>query len=313
MQMAAEIAVQLEDHRELTSDKPRGLVSSRMAADIEDVLLRLLKALRSAAELAVLGAGLLRELALPGADGTARRRDDRRPPTKRCRPERSSGALPGCGRIMGPEIAVADLARAVGMSIPSYHVHFKELTGSSPMQYVKAIRLHEARLMIARQSEHDRGCRGVRRLCQPGPVQPGLQTAFRTHGVGRNEMGPTSPWRDRLTRDAGLSGAREHCAASFGIADRPRTSVPTPDQTKQAALLARPVRQWRMARREPRVYPSIASSSPMKPSSTESPFCQNCGSVASRPKGASSSEWCLVPPAFSRAKYFSWKPLSASR
>jgi hypothetical protein len=29
--------------------------------------------------------------------------------------------------------------------------HFKALTGSSPMQYVKAMRLHEARLMIARQ------------------------------------------------------------------------------------------------------------------------------------------------------------------
>ncbi len=38
------------------------------------------------------------------------------------------------------------------MSVPSYHVHFKDLTGSSPMQYVKALRLHEARLMIARQS-----------------------------------------------------------------------------------------------------------------------------------------------------------------
>jgi transcriptional regulator GlxA family with amidase domain len=50
------------------------------------------------------------------------------------------------------EIAVADLAKAVGMSVPSYHVHFKKLTGSSPMQYVKAMRLHEARLMIARQS-----------------------------------------------------------------------------------------------------------------------------------------------------------------
>ena len=38
------------------------------------------------------------------------------------------------------------------MSVPSYHVHFKNLTGSSPMQYVKAMRLHEARLMIARRS-----------------------------------------------------------------------------------------------------------------------------------------------------------------
>jgi AraC-like DNA-binding protein len=38
------------------------------------------------------------------------------------------------------------------MSVPSYHVRFKDLTGSTPMQYIKAMRLHEARLMIARQS-----------------------------------------------------------------------------------------------------------------------------------------------------------------
>jgi AraC-like DNA-binding protein len=49
------------------------------------------------------------------------------------------------------EISVATLASEAGMSVPSYHVHFKALTGSSPIQYVKAIRLHEARLMIARQ------------------------------------------------------------------------------------------------------------------------------------------------------------------
>lgn len=37
-------------------------------------------------------------------------------------------------------------------------------------------------------------------------------------------------------------------------------------------------------------YASIASSSLMKPSSTERPFCQKDGSVASSPNGASSSE-----------------------
>src|SRR5262249_55874570 len=44
--------------------------------------------------------------------------------------------------------------------------------------------------------------------------------------------------------------------------------------------------------------PSSSSSSIMR-SMTPSPPCQNAGSRASRPKGASSSEWCLVPPAAS--------------
>jgi len=53
----------------------------------------------------------------------------------------------------GAGISVVDLASNAGMSVPSYHSHFKELTGSSPIQYVKAMRLHEARLMIARRGK----------------------------------------------------------------------------------------------------------------------------------------------------------------
>jgi len=49
------------------------------------------------------------------------------------------------------EISVASLASDAGMSVPSYHTHFKALTGSSPMQYVKAMRLHRARSLMARQ------------------------------------------------------------------------------------------------------------------------------------------------------------------
>ncbi|WP_048851947.1 helix-turn-helix transcriptional regulator, partial [Komagataeibacter europaeus] len=40
---------------------------------------------------------------------------------------------------------------AYGMSVPSYHAGFKSLTGNTPIQYIKALRLHEARLMIARR------------------------------------------------------------------------------------------------------------------------------------------------------------------
>ena len=53
------------------------------------------------------------------------------------------------------------------------------------------------------------------------------------------------------------------------------------------------------------------SSSVISPSMTESPICQNAGSPASSPNGASSSRCGLVPPALSSSKYLSWKPLSA--
>ncbi|MDM9644976.1 AraC family transcriptional regulator [Rhizobium sp. S163] len=151
MQMAAEIAMRLEAHGELADEKPRGLTSSRMSPDIEDVLLRLLTALQTPAEVAVLGDGLMRELhyrVLMGPQGGAMIAALKR--------QGASGkvvqSLGWLRENYGAEISIADLARQVGMSIPSYHLRFKELTGSTPMQYVKAMRLHEARLMIARHS-----------------------------------------------------------------------------------------------------------------------------------------------------------------
>lgn len=151
MQLAAEIAMQVEMHTELATARPRGLVSSRMAADIEDVLVRLLTTLHSTVDVAVLGASILRELhyrVLVGPQGGAM--------IAALQQKGTSGkiiqSLAWLRENYSSEISIADLARDVGMSVPSYHVHFKSLTGNSPMQYVKAMRLHEARLMIARQS-----------------------------------------------------------------------------------------------------------------------------------------------------------------
>jgi len=151
MQMAAEIALQLEQYAGPEKAEPRGLFSSKMDSDIEDVLLRLLTALGSPVDVAVLGNSILRELhyrVMIGPQGGAVIAALQRKGTS----GKIVESVAWLRENFGSEIAVADLARDVGMSVPSYHVHFKNLTGSSPMQYVKAMRLHEARLMIARQS-----------------------------------------------------------------------------------------------------------------------------------------------------------------
>ena len=43
---------------------------------------------------------------------------------------------------------VDDLARRVGMSPSSFHQHFKAITGMTPIQYQRRIRLHEARKLL---------------------------------------------------------------------------------------------------------------------------------------------------------------------
>lgn len=45
-------------------------------------------------------------------------------------------------------LAVADLARKVNMSVSSLYRYFKTMTGVSPLQYQKQLRLHEARRLM---------------------------------------------------------------------------------------------------------------------------------------------------------------------
>jgi len=45
-------------------------------------------------------------------------------------------------------IVIADLAREVGMSVSSFHRHFKAVTALSPLQYQKELRLLEAKRML---------------------------------------------------------------------------------------------------------------------------------------------------------------------
>lgn len=151
MRLAAEIASEVGERRsDPILGKMRGLVSSRMEPGIEDVVLRLLRALCDPVELAVLGAGFLRELhyrVLVGPQGGAMISAlQQRGPSGRIVQSIARLRESYCS-----EVSVVALASEAGMSVPSYHVHFKALTGSTPIQYVKAMRLHEARLMIARR------------------------------------------------------------------------------------------------------------------------------------------------------------------
>ena len=53
----------------------------------------------------------------------------------------------------GLPLRVNDLARQVNMSVSSLHRHFKQLTGYSPLQYRKQLRLLEARRLMFSENE----------------------------------------------------------------------------------------------------------------------------------------------------------------
>ncbi|WP_175837709.1 AraC family transcriptional regulator [Burkholderia anthina] len=149
--MAAELAAQIDG--EGTAEPvqaPRSMMTTPMDDAMQTSVLRFVEAMHRPLEAAVLGPALLRELyfrVLTGAQGSAMR---------------SALAMRGqFGRIgrslrvihtgYAQSLDVTQLAAEAGMSVPSFHSHFKAITQVSPIQYLKSTRLHQARLLMVRQ------------------------------------------------------------------------------------------------------------------------------------------------------------------
>ena len=49
-------------------------------------------------------------------------------------------------------LSIENLANTMGMSVSSFHQHFRDITSMSPLQYQKRIRLTEARQLIMTQN-----------------------------------------------------------------------------------------------------------------------------------------------------------------
>ncbi|VWC67860.1 MULTISPECIES: AraC family transcriptional regulator [Burkholderia] len=149
--MAAELAAQI-DRAGIAEpvQAPRSMMSTPMDGTMHASVLRFVEAMHRPLDAAVLGPALLRELyfrVLTGAQGSAMR-----------------GALAMRGqfgrigrslRVIHADYAqpldVPQLADEAGMSVPSFHSHFKAITQVSPMQYLKSTRLHQARLLMVRE------------------------------------------------------------------------------------------------------------------------------------------------------------------
>ena len=133
-----------------TAQAPQSMLSSPIDTDMRLSILRFLEALNRPLEAVVLGPGLLRELyfrVLTGAQGRAMREAL----ALKGQYGRIGRALRRIHAAYAEALDLAQLAREAGMSIPAFHHHFKAITQTSPMQYLKSTRLHQARLLMVRQ------------------------------------------------------------------------------------------------------------------------------------------------------------------
>ncbi|MCU5782822.1 transcriptional regulator, AraC family protein [Alcanivorax balearicus MACL04] len=150
-QAAAEVMLQIQRQGAPTPDAtPQSMMSSPMNPALISSLRRFLEALSHPLEAAILGPALVRELyfrVLTGPQGNAMRSAL----TMQGQFGKISQALRRIHSTCAQPLSLTQLAREAGMSVPTFHSHFKAITGMAPMQYVKSTRLHQARLLIVRQ------------------------------------------------------------------------------------------------------------------------------------------------------------------
>lgn len=147
---ASALQAHLQAPLQQPSQAPQSMLSTPMDDAMRMSVLRFVQAMTRPLEAAVLGPGLLRELyfrVLTGPQGSAMREAL----SMRGQFGRIGKALRAIHADYAQPLDVARLADVAGMSVPSFHSHFKAVTQVSPMQYVKSTRLHQARLLMVRQ------------------------------------------------------------------------------------------------------------------------------------------------------------------
>lgn len=120
-----------------------------MTPRVHEALVRFVEAVADPLERRVLGSGLERELlfeVLRGPNGDLLRNYVLRDSSS----HRVARVVAYLEQHYREPLEVAAIAKHAGMSSSSLHEHFKRATSLSPMQFVKKMRLHEARAQLLR-------------------------------------------------------------------------------------------------------------------------------------------------------------------
>lgn len=148
-ELAADLMLQLAQHGGIDDTAPAGMMSTPMNHRMAESVLRFLEVMGDPLQAAVLGPALVREIyfhVLAGAQGGAMRAAL----SMQGRFGQVARAIRRIHQSYACDLAVEQLAQEAGMSVPSFHSHFRSVTQTSPVQYLKSTRLHQARLLMVR-------------------------------------------------------------------------------------------------------------------------------------------------------------------
>jgi AraC-like DNA-binding protein len=136
------------DARGIPRTSPYGVTSVEIDPEMTGAAIRLIKCLDDPLAGRALGDSIVREIvfrALVGPHGgTLRLLAQQKTPYARV-----ARALAMIREEFAEHVDVASLARRAAMSTSAFHRAFKDVTGQTPMQYVKSVRLHRAHTLLS--------------------------------------------------------------------------------------------------------------------------------------------------------------------
>lgn len=146
--MLGEMLLEMDEPLPPVGPTPRGISTTPMSEELGGAVIRLLECLKSPLDSRMLGRQTVREIVyrvLRGEQGGALRalasRDDHF--------TRIARVLKYIHAEYARPLSAEEMARRAGMSVSAFHHNFKLVTASSPLQYLKRIRLDQARRLMA--------------------------------------------------------------------------------------------------------------------------------------------------------------------
>jgi AraC-like DNA-binding protein len=146
----AELLLQMGDAQFTNGARALGMQSTKLDEGLREAITRLLENLRSDDNARILGPQIVREityLVLRGRLGATLRAV--------AALDSHFGQISRILNRMHTDFArsydMTQLAREIGMSVSAFHARFKAVTASSPLQYLKNVRLHKALLLMVHE------------------------------------------------------------------------------------------------------------------------------------------------------------------
>ncbi len=201
--VAAELALALGAGPRRNASAAAGVCSTPLSEAMSDALLRLLQALGSRDDAAILGPAIVRELlyrVLTAPQGDA----VQAALNQHSQFGRIGKALRRIHARCQDPVDVTTLAGDAGMSVAAFHTHFKAVTRTTPIQYIKTTRLHKARLLM---------------------VQDGVSAATASHLVGYES---SSQFSREFKRYFGRTPALEAAAMRHALVELPAQPLAGP-------------------------------------------------------------------------------------